>query len=1102
MSDQGQNFISLGIDVTSFDATKEATIERFIKLFNKLDKYDGKSWNPVMGAGLTDFNASVSATSKLLDEMNTKLSELKTGLSSSSSSTTKAAAATKEFTAEQAKQKVETQEANRALLEYAKSQNASVQARLADKKAIADQAKAEADRQKQIKRDKQEEITLEKQLERSKKDAALASSQKAKADLDEAKATRILNNELEQLKMVQKQQAQDYANMFIAKGGVANNASKDPAVMTAFTELQRTSTVINDIEKNIDKATDGANKLGKGLTTAFSHLRTIAYILPGLGIAGIFNLAFEAIGKAVDELGLFTNAEEKVINKQIALNEYTKNYLKIIEDVNSALRTNLGFNQYQSNVISSNRAIGKSPLDILESEKKAMVFAKNSANADFFATEGFKNLDKLQNELVKAELELKSANQRVLESAQGQHMPDTYFGNRDEKEKLIQKAKQGQYDIALESYNKQKGINERNAIEVQQLADKEIEITQYKEEQKRKLHLETIKNEVASTKNKNEIILDEEIKSVKAKRDAIISNFNQSVRENNALKNYTLSRPDARNADGSLTTESNVVIQEATRKNIEAERKKNFEIYKLEEAARQERLSAQEKIDIASLNTTAITNEKITTNVEKSLEERIQALLKYVELKQQIEDVQAKRDLDKDEFKTGDATSKAKRDAVLAEAAERRISIQSDVEKKVFDIVYTSTQKELKLVTDTNRINEEASSRQYASELEKNNESFKAKKISYANYAKERNEINRKYGREFIESSIRDDESAIKRLQELLKKQISLLQVASDEVDVTKNNLNFAKDAGIGEADAQKAYDKAVGQYEGYKNSIKNIELKTKSETDNLESDKLKKAKLGYEQDLKNKQQYAQAIKQVEDSLYQTIKDIEDKKYQARAEKVKLANDIIQEQLDNEIGAVEKSSLTAKDKAALEIQLEAQKAERNKDAAAEERKIKRQQAVFDRDIGIAHILISTGIAVASLLKTPPLAIAAGVAGGAEAAKLASINIPAYEKGTKGKKHPGGLARTGEKGKPEVVYEPYKSPYLVFEDNISYLPKGTEVVPILDHPEFGKSKPFDNWDQTKWLAKQFEKSQKNTSVINRNIINIDLGFESYKKTILG
>lgn len=50
------------------------------------------------------------------------------------------------------------------------------------------------------------------------------------------------------------------------------------------------------------------SKVGKGLGSAFGLIRQAAYILPGIGIAGIFNVGFQAIAKATDGLNLFGSA--------------------------------------------------------------------------------------------------------------------------------------------------------------------------------------------------------------------------------------------------------------------------------------------------------------------------------------------------------------------------------------------------------------------------------------------------------------------------------------------------------------------------------------------------------------------------------------------------------------------------------------------------------------------------------------------------------------------------------------------------------------------------------------------------------------------------
>lgn len=78
-----------------------------------------------------------------------------------------------------------------------------------------------------------------------------------------------------------------------------------------------------EILSSTSKLTAGLASLSKG----FSYVRQAAYLLPGIGIAGIFNLAFEAIGGVVEKLGLFSSETKSA---KIAVDEYTasmkKNY--------------------------------------------------------------------------------------------------------------------------------------------------------------------------------------------------------------------------------------------------------------------------------------------------------------------------------------------------------------------------------------------------------------------------------------------------------------------------------------------------------------------------------------------------------------------------------------------------------------------------------------------------------------------------------------------------------------------------------------------------------------------------------------------------------
>lgn len=86
---------------------------------------------------------------------------------------------------------------------------------------------------------------------------------------------------------------------------------------------------VQSFGKNIENTRTPVENLGKGLTRGFTYLRQIAYILPGIGIAGIFNLAFEGIAKAADGLDLFNTKLNQAKQNELALNSVLENTGKI-----------------------------------------------------------------------------------------------------------------------------------------------------------------------------------------------------------------------------------------------------------------------------------------------------------------------------------------------------------------------------------------------------------------------------------------------------------------------------------------------------------------------------------------------------------------------------------------------------------------------------------------------------------------------------------------------------------------------------------------------------------------------------------------------------
>lgn len=138
----------------------------------------------------------------------------------------------------------------------------------------------------------------------------------------------------------------------------------------------------------------------------------------------------------------------------------------------------------------------------------------------------------------------------------------------------------------------------------------------------------------------------------------------------------------------------------------------------------------------------------------------------------------------------------------------------------------------------------------------------------------------------------------------------------------------------------------------------------------------------------------------------------------------------------------EKDIEMAGDNIAKKTQLENEFAVKKEEFDRKRAAASRKSAIFEKAVNIIMAIINTAKAVTALLATPPLAIAAGIAGAAQVALIATQKIPAYFRGTRN--HPGGLARVADKGY-ELVQEPGKDPKLYTQDTILDLPEHSKVL---------------------------------------------------------
>lgn len=130
--------------------------------------------------------------------------------------------------------------------------------------------------------------------------------------------------------------------------------------------------------------------------------------------------------------------------------------------------------------------------------------------------------------------------------------------------------------------------------------------------------------------------------------------------------------------------------------------------------------------------------------------------------------------------------------------------------------------------------------------------------------------------------------------------------------------------------------------------------------------------------------------------------------------------------------ALENRDISVKTEKELNDKLEADKVAAQKKADKEIRKIRRAQAILDKAAALFQIALNTAIALSSPANLAPIPGALTpfilALAGLQSATVIASAIPAFEKGTKGKKG-SGLAIVGEKGA-----------------ELTYLPNGSKVLP--------------------------------------------------------
>lgn len=1080
-----QSIISLGIDVSGFSAEKQAILNSFISIFDRLEKYDGKVFNINFGGGLIEFNNSIATTSKLLDEINIKMMEM--------SKIDKTASASTDILSNEIKKLTGT---------------------------ISLQAKEIAALKLNLSDLSKEMIRVQNGVDDTGK--------RMRKNSDE---TKNLISDYQILRRTLQEQAAAYQQAYIASG----RNKEAPQVKTALAEYAATSSIVADIDGHLSKADASANKFGGSLRSAFGSLRTIAYILPGIGLAGIFNLAFEAIQKVFEELSNAQASLKNLVDEEVKFNDVLKDQVDIQKELISQrdrlIQLAISESAYkQQTGVDISQAIGKDKITIGDQKVAVAATEYQDARSKLPPGTDANTVFSKINETITKEKEL-SDHLKTLEvlaasrdekgfkeytNAISDLIISTPDGTAAAQIKLRSKKVNGGYvfasqeelDALVKQYKSELELAKKDASDkltvYQTYFDKEKQLHVATQEQVKAIDDENRKNQVENSKQNletiikdNEIILKAEISSEQDRLNAL--DEIRKAKKNIALQDYNNVAGNNSSTPQEKGTSSNKLVNSNSQIDSEFYQKR----LDLIESYRQRLLKANTQIEKDSVDTVAIANERIFKNETQSLDKRLEAYAKYIEFKQKLQDLEYAKDIDTLSLKAKGPVPQKELKALNSARLTQKANIQADAEKQVYDIVYTSLQSQLKAVLDENKLEDNDGKSKEADEIRRSTTLYHEKKLTYLKYVDEIKSIEKEFGGETIAQDIKNDEDDIKRLEKHLD-DLKEQKIKSDqEVQEATVRKGYKGKTADGKLASEEEYNVAVGGNKAINDAIVKAEEELNKKKAKLRDDDLKDAKNKIEEEKRLNKEIAENKKKIIDQLYKLIKAAVDAEYQHREEQVEREKTTYDESANSEIEAIQKSSLTAKDKAALDIQLGEQKKEYDKAAALEERRLKHDNAIIDRNLNVAHILWNTEESVSAALKLPPpageiLAAQRALLGGLEVATVLATAVPSYKEGTD--YHPGGLARFGEDG-AEIINEPGKDPYLSIRETIKFLPEGTSVIPISDHPDFSKKETKDeSWAQTKYLARQI-KGIANSGNRSSTIV-IDMGYQTFKKKILG
>lgn len=846
-----------------------------------------------------------------------------------------------------------------------------------------------------------------------------------------------------------------------------------PALVTAEAAIGKNQRQVGAYTSSITKA----------FTGAFSQLRQLAYIIPGLGIAGIFNIAFDAIGGLISELTSSVSSFEKTIQSEKDFADELENTNKLIKEQSDLLKdlTQSDINYYQ-NQLKFSQASGDNQIEQFAIIKRLNDATKQQAD---------NTVDALQasySEQAKLKTQLQELQQQQQKAVKGIADADKAIADAQAKTVGLQGAVQG----ALEKAGKVAGAKEVkenltasldaltakfNAIKSQyeagqkaltdqsnanaQVEAQSLQQMKFNDDERRKLILAENEIEVGAIEDKNKRILASDKSTLEERIKALQSN-------NAATNRLAQAQADNIINNNSSSPNDRIIAQEkatATIKQNDAQAQ--ADIFKVREEYRLRDIAADVQINKDRISIQADANKALYDDQTKAFNIRLSAYKNYIDhqnalAKNEFELKLANAGLSPLEISMieGGNAFQIKSKKITN---EELLQLQKDYETQIIGINVTGMRQ---ITADTKA--ELERQKQTVKDLQQDiTDAFEQGLAAVVNDISTKHLNNQtSFIESFLTGGLSKEDLSRQIRDDIIDQQ---KEIAAATIDSLEKQISAVAPLGEKYSALAKAIAEAKNQLAGLNASAKDNGLSDLADDIQNVGDAVSNlaqafgtiASISFDQEKQD---------------LQDLSDQQDKNYEQQQKNI------------------QDSTLSDQDKANQLKIIDSEHAARQEAISRKQREIDNEKAQFDKASNIAEIITTTAVAVVKALTVPligpALAVTIGALGAAQLAYAASVKVPSYASGLVDAKqeHYGIVGEAGAErlerpgfgteivNKATLVKLPVHSNVIPLTRSVNAMANsalGNGLVVMMHNDEKAKD---ESWDIAKWQVQQMKRMQ--------------------------